>query len=287
MRREGPQRVRGSTKLDRSEKLQKVLARVGIGSRREIERWIEQGRVSINGKRAKLGDRVDSRQTIRVDGRVISGGNKTPGIRVLAYYKPEGEVCTRSDPQGRPTVFDHLPKLADGRWIAVGRLDINTTGLILFTTDGELANRLMHPSHEIEREYAVQVSGKVDREKVHRLRTGVELEDGAARFDSVREAGRKGGTHWYHVTLKEGRRREVRRLWHAVGVKIIRLIRIRYGPTHLPRPLQAGHWEELDRRATAALLAAAGLLRGPRKRESPVQPGPKIYLRVGKPRLIR
>lgn len=279
--------MREFTKLDRSEKLQKVLARLGIGSRREIERWIEQGRVSVDGKRAKLGDRVETRHTIRVDGRVISGGNITPASRVLAYYKPEGEVCTRSDPQGRPTVFDHLPKPADGRWVAVGRLDINTTGLILFTTNGELANRLMHPSHEIEREYAVQVSGKVDHEKLHRLRTGVELEDGPARFNSVREAGREGGTRWYHVTLKEGRRREVRRLWHAVGVKIIRLIRIRYGPTRLPRRLRAGHWEELDRRATAALLAAAGLRRGPRKRESWVQPRPKTYLRAEKPRLIR
>lgn len=241
------------------ERLQKVLARKGVGSRREIERWIEQGRVLVDGKRAKLGDRVEPHQIIRVDRRVIPTSKTSPAQRILAYHKPEGEVCTRSDPEGRPTVFGNLPKLHSGRWVAVGRLDINTSGLLLFTTDGELAHRLMHPSQEIEREYAVRIFGKVDDETLHRLQTRVELEDGPARFDSLRDAGGEGANHWYHVTLTEGRKREVRRLWEAVGVRVSRLIRIRYGPIRLRRGLRAGHWEELDRVAVGALLAAAGL----------------------------
>lgn len=249
-----------------SEKLQKVLARIGIGSRREIERWIEQGRVSINRKPAKLGDRVEPHQIIRIDGRVIPRAKTAPDRRVLVYHKPAGEVCTRSDPQGRPTVFDRLPKLHGGRWVVVGRLDINTTGLLLVTTDGELANRLMHPSQDIDREYAVRVFGGVDHQKLHQLKTGVNLEDGPARFDAIRDAGGAGRNHWYHVTLKEGRRREVRRLWEAVGVTVSRLIRIRYGPVRLPRGLRAGHWQELDRAPVAALLGAAGL--EPEKRNS-------------------
>lgn len=249
-----------------SEKLQKVLARAGIGSRREMERWIEQGRVSVEDKRAKLGDRVEPHAIIRVDGRVIPIPKTLPERRVLAYHKRVGEVCARSDPQRRPTVFDHLPKLHRGRWVAVGRLDMNTTGLLLLSTDGELANRLMHPSQEIEREYAVRVLGSVDDEKLRQLKTRVALEDGPAHFDSIRDAGGEGRNHWYHVTLKEGRRREVHRLWEAVGARVSRLIRIRYGPVRLPRSLWAGHWEELDRAAVVALLAAAG--REPTNRKS-------------------
>jgi 23S rRNA pseudouridine2605 synthase len=268
-----------------SEKLQKVLARAGIASRREIERWIEHGRVSVDGKRAKLGDRVESHQMIRVDSRIISREKTIPGGRVLAYYKPEGEVCTRSDPQGRPTVFDHLPRLSIGRWVAVGRLDINTRGLLLLTTDGDLANQLMHPSQEIEREYSVRVFGKVSADTLHTLKTGVELEDGPARFDSVRDAGGEGQNHWYHVTLKAGRKREVRRLWEAVDTKVSRLIRIRYGPISLPRSLRAGHWKELDQRAVATLRTAAGLQ--PAKRKASVQPQSKPHRRAAKPRVIR
>lgn len=270
-----------------SEKLQKVLARVGLGSRREIERWVERGRISVDGKCAKLGDRVDSRQIIRVDGRIIPHANITPERRLLAYHKPEGVVCTRSDPQGRSTVFDHLPRLRSGRWVAVGRLDINTTGLLLFTTDGELANRLMHPSREIEREYAVRILGKVDDQMLRKLKTSVELEDGPGHFDSIRDAGGEGANHWYHVTLKEGRKGEVRRLWEAVDVRVSRLIRIRYGPLSLPRRLPAGQWTELDHPRVAALLAAAGLEPDPTRRKASAQPKAKTYHRAIRPRMIR
>ncbi|MDH3513776.1 MAG: 23S rRNA pseudouridine(2605) synthase RluB [Gammaproteobacteria bacterium] len=242
-----------------SEKLQKVLARAGLGSRRQIERWIEEGRITIDGLPATLGARVTADQALRVDGRVIPAHTFQSPPRTLIYHKPEGEVCTRSDPQGRPTVFDKLPKLRGARWIAVGRLDYNTSGLLLFTTDGELANRLMHPSREIEREYAVRVLGKVSDDMLARLKTGVPLEDGPARFDAIVDAGGTGANHWYHVTLKEGRNREVRRLWEAVGAKVSRLMRVRYGPVALPPHFHAGRNVELDKDATAALYVQAGL----------------------------
>lgn len=253
-----------------SEKLQKVLARAGVGSRRQMEKWIEQGRVSVNQKRAKLGDRVDTTQIIRVDGCVVASHDNDESCRVLRYYKPEGEVCTRSDPARRPTVFDHLPRLSQGRWVAVGRLDINTLGLLLFTTDGELANRLMHPSHEVEREYAVRVLGAVDDAMLRRLVAGVRLDDGSARFDSIRDAGGEGANHWYRVTLREGRKREVRNLWEAVGIRVSRLIRVRYGPVSLPRSLRLGKWDELSESNIVALRQAAGLTpTGSKRRQSP------------------
>ncbi len=242
-----------------SEKLQKVLARAGVGSRREMERWIEQGRMSVDGKRARIGDRIEAYQVVRVDGRVVTTGKAAGRCRVLLYHKPENEICTRSDPAGRPTVFDHLPRLRQGRWIVVGRLDINTTGLLLLTTDGELANRLMHPSTEIEREYAVRVFGKVDESALRQLQAGVSLDDGLARFETIRDQGGEGANHWYHVTLKEGRKREVRNLWQAIGVKVSRLIRVRYGPVSLPRSLRAGKWHELDRAVVARLRAAVSM----------------------------
>ena len=204
-----------------SEKLQKVLARAGHGSRREIEAIIEAGRVSVDGKIATLGDRVEivPGLKIRIDGHLISVKESAEQIcRVLAYYKPEGELCTRNDPEGRPTVFDRLPKLRGARWIAVGRLDVNTCGLLLFTTDGELANRLMHPSREVEREYAVRVFGRVDENKLRDPSRGVQLEDGPAAFKTIKFTGGEGINQWYNVTLTEGRNREVRRLWEAVGV---------------------------------------------------------------------
>lgn len=235
------------------EKLQKVLARAGLGSRRQIERWIEEGRITVNGDAATLGARVTPDQTIRVDGRHVPMHVSQAKPRLLIYHKPEGEVCTRSDPQGRPTVFDKLPSLRGARWIVIGRLDYNTSGLLLFTTDGELANRLMHPSHEIEREYAVRILGKVDDAMLARLKQGVILEDGPAHFDSVVDAGGTGANHWYHVVLKEGRNREVRRLWEAVGVKVSRLIRVRFGPVSLPPHFHAGRSVEMDEAATAAL----------------------------------
>ncbi|MBP2166866.1 23S rRNA pseudouridine2605 synthase [Erwinia toletana] len=245
-----------------SEKLQKVLARAGHGSRREIETMISAGRVSVEGKLATLGDRVelDKALKIRIDGHVVSiNESATEVCRVLAYYKPEGELCTRNDPEGRPTVFDRLPKLRGARWIAVGRLDVNTCGLLLFTTDGELANRLMHPSQEVEREYAVRVFGEVDEDKIRLLSRGVQLEDGPAAFKTIKFGGGEGINQWYNVTLTEGRNREVRRLWEAVGVQVSRLIRVRYGDINLPKGLPRGGWTELELQPTNYLRELVGL----------------------------
>jgi len=242
-----------------TEKLQKVLARAGFGSRRQIERWIEEGRITVDNAPATLGARVSPDQTIRVDGRQVPTHVFQSKPRILIYHKPEGEVCTRSDPQGRPTVFEKLPKLRGARWIAIGRLDFNTSGLLLFTTDGELANRLMHPSHEIEREYAVRVLGKVDDDMLARLKQGVMLEDGPAHFEAIKEAGGAGANRWFHVVLREGRNREVRRLWEAVGVKVSRLIRVRFGPIPLPPHFHAGRTIDLDEEASAVLYDSVGL----------------------------
>ncbi|MBG2874372.1 23S rRNA pseudouridine(2605) synthase RluB [Proteus alimentorum] len=237
-----------SDKSQRTEKLQKILARSGHGSRREIEGYLQEGRISIDGTKAKLGDRIDVTTTakIRLDGRILNIREAQKDVcRVLAYYKPEGELCTRSDPQGRPTVFQRLPRLNNARWIAVGRLDVNTSGLLLFTTDGELANRLMHPSREVEREYAVRVFGEIDDAKIRQLTRGVQLEDGPASFRSVSYRGGEGINQWYNVSLTEGRNREVRRMWEAVGVQVSRLIRVRYGDIDLPKGLPRGGWVEL------------------------------------------
>ncbi|HHJ1277532.1 23S rRNA pseudouridine(2605) synthase RluB [Proteus mirabilis] len=237
-----------SDKSQRTEKLQKILARSGHGSRREIEGYLQEGRISIDGVKAKLGDRIDANSTakIRLDGRILSIREAQKDVcRVLVYYKPEGELCTRSDPQGRPTVFQRLPRLNSARWIAVGRLDVNTSGLLLFTTDGELANRLMHPSREVEREYAVRVFGEIDDAKIRQLTRGVQLEDGPASFRSVSYRGGEGINQWYNVSLTEGRNREVRRMWEAVGVQVSRLIRVRYGDIDLPKGLPRGGWVEL------------------------------------------
>jgi 23S rRNA pseudouridine2605 synthase len=239
-----------------TEKLQKVLARAGLGSRREIEKWIAEGRITINGKPAKLGDRIDLSANITIDNRpVILRPQQMEKQRVIIYHKPEGEVCTRSDPEGRPTVFENLPRLRNQRWIAVGRLDINTSGLLLFTTDGELANRLMHPSSEIEREYAVRILGTVDNEMIKRLKKGVQLEDGFAAFTDIQDAGGTGVNHWYHVVLKEGRNREVRRLWESQNVKVSRLIRVRFANIQLPRLLRPGRYQELEAQQVMDLVA--------------------------------
>ncbi|MGY3917039.1 23S rRNA pseudouridine(2605) synthase RluB [Aeromonas australiensis] len=229
-----------------SEKLQKVLARAGQGSRREMEALITAGRVSVDGKVATLGDRVEVNAVIRVDGHQVKTRAAEEVIcRVLAYHKPEGEMCTRHDPEGRPTVFDRLPKMDGARWIAVGRLDVNTSGLLLFTTDGELANRLMHPSHEVEREYAVRVFGEITEAMLQRLRKGVQLEDGMAKFNKIKPAGGEGLNQWFNVTLTEGRNREVRRLWESQEVQVSRLMRIRYGDVKLDRGIPRGGWQEL------------------------------------------
>ncbi len=228
-----------------SEKLQKILARSGVGSRREMEVIISAGRVTVDGKVAQLGDRITPTQAVRVDGHPVKLATEEEQIcRVIAYHKPEGEICTRTDPDGRPTVFDRLPKLRGSRWIAIGRLDINTSGLLLFTTDGELANRLMHPKFEVEREYAVRVFGEVTDAIIQRLRLGVELEDGKANFKKIKASGGEGLNKWFHVTLTEGRNREVRRMWESQGTIVNRLIRVRYGDLLLPKHLPAGGYTE-------------------------------------------
>lgn len=241
------------------ERLQKLLARAGLGSRRQIEAWISQGRVTVNGVVAILGTQVNGAESIQIDGQVVRLRPFGQRRRVLAYYKPVGEMSSRDDPEGRPTIFDRLPPLPDGRWITVGRLDLTTQGLLLLTNDGELANRLMHPSSQIEREYAVRVLGTVTTEMLERLRTGVMLTDGLARFDEVRDVGGDGANHWYHVILHEGRNREVRRLWESQGVTVSRLTRVRYGPVTLRRGLRPGHWDELTEEQIQGLRQAAGL----------------------------
>ncbi len=230
-----------------SEKLQKVLARAGVGSRRHMEVAISEGRVSVNGRLAQLGDRVEVGDQVRVDGRLVTLlTEEEQRRRVLVYYKPEGEICTRSDPEGRPTVFDHLPPVHQERWILVGRLDVNSSGLLLFTTDGELANRLMHPSSHIEREYAVRVLGELDEAKRQQLLEGLLLDDGLAKFESISLVGGEGANKWFQIVICEGRNREVRRMFEAVGLKVSRLIRIRYGTVTLPKQLKTGRWIELD-----------------------------------------
>jgi 23S rRNA pseudouridine2605 synthase len=237
-----------------SEKIQKVLANAGLASRRQIENWLRENRISVNGQMAKLGDRITPNDKVRVDGREIklikSESQKT---RVLLYHKPEGEICSRSDPENRPTIFDHLPLLRNGRWISVGRLDFNTSGVLLLTNDGELAHKLMHPSMEIEREYAVRVQGQVYEGMLQTLKTGVLIDDQPAHFDSITDGGGEGSNHWYHVLVKEGRNRIVRKLWESQGVKVSRLIRIRFGIILLPRELRRGKWMELERDMIEAL----------------------------------
>lgn len=244
------------------EKLQKVLAQVGIGSRREMERWIEAGRVQVNGKLATLGDRVTAEDKIKVDGRLISSRFQDgPRQRVILYNKPEGEICSRSDPDNRTTVFDTLPRLKGERWVAVGRLDFNTSGLLLFTTDGSLANALMHPSTTIEREYAVRIRGRIDNDMLARLREGVMLEDGVAKFSDI-QMGRgeeAASNQWYYVVLTEGRNREVRRLFESQGVTVSRLKRVRFGTVLIPSKVKAGQWIELNEKEVEKIVRMSGL----------------------------
>ena len=228
-----------------AERLQKVLSRTGAGSRRQIENWIREGRITVNGHVASLGDSLSGHERVAIDGKPVRWRAATP-VRVIAYHKPVGELCTRADPQGRPTVFTRLPSVKDGRWIQIGRLDINTSGLLLLTTDGELANRCMHPSSELEREYAVRVMGTVDDSVLCKLKKGVMLEDGMAAFTRIEARGGAGVNQWFNVILTEGRKNEVRRLWASQGLQVSRLIRIRFGPIRLPRDLMPGHWQELS-----------------------------------------
>lgn len=243
-----------------SEKLQKVLARAGLGSRREMERAISTGRVSINGKLARLGDRVTPDDKIDFDGKQVRmHPPNAQNLRVILYNKPEGQICSRSDPEGRPTVYENLPPLKTGRWVSIGRLDFNTTGLLLFTTNGDLANKLMHPSSNIDREYLVRVQGEVDNSMLQRLRDGVLLEDGVAKFSDIVEGSAEGSNRWYYCVVMEGRNREVRRLWESQGVRVSRLKRVRFGNIFIPSHVRAGQWVELNEREVAELCETAGV----------------------------
>ncbi|CAA6803236.1 MAG: Ribosomal large subunit pseudouridine synthase B (EC [uncultured Thiotrichaceae bacterium] len=242
------------------ERIQKILARAGYGSRREVESWIKKGDITVNGQTATLGQKITESAKVVLRGQKLRLSTKlktTP--RVLMYHKPVGQICTRDDPERRETVFDKLPKLSSGRWISIGRLDINTDGLLLFSNDGDLANKLMHPSSEVEREYAVRILGKVDPDMLKRMRDGVELEDGKASFDTIKFKGGEGANQWYHVTLKEGRNREVRRLWESQGLTVSRLRRVRYGDIELDRRLRAGNYEDMPARRMRKLYESVGL----------------------------
>jgi 23S rRNA pseudouridine2605 synthase len=241
------------------EKLQKVLARAGLGSRREMERAISDGRVQVNGELATLGDRVDKEARIVFDGRPLKADTGSKRPRVLLYNKPEGEICSRKDPEGRRSVFDRLPRLSGERWICVGRLDYNTTGLLLFTTDGDLANKLMHPSTTIEREYLCRVMGNASEHNLQALVDGVQLDDGVARFTDIVDGGGEGINHWYYVVIMEGRNREVRRLWESQGLQVNRLKRVRYGNVFIPSKVKVGMWTELPDREVDEVYEMAGL----------------------------
>ncbi|MBI4990422.1 MAG: pseudouridine synthase [Rhodocyclales bacterium] len=236
------------------QKLHKMLAQAGLGSRRELEEWIVAGRVSVNGKPAHVGQRIGPQDRVRVNGKPVNlkFAPRTP--RVLLYHKQEGEIVSRDDPEGRPSVFDKLPRIGGGRWVNVGRLDFNTEGLLIFTSSGELANKLMHPRYELEREYAVRVIGELQPEQEQALLDGIELEDGEAHFNTLMSRGGEGTNRWYHVTLNEGRNREVRRMFEAIGVQVSRLIRVRFGPVSLSPRLKRGMAHELPEEEVRALL---------------------------------
>ena len=243
-----------------AERLQKILANTGLGSRRQLEALIADGGVRLNGQTAKLGDRAQVDDDLVVDGRFYRVVSEDKSARrVIMYHKPTGEVTSRKDPECKRTVFDRLPNLHNNRWVSVGRLDINTLGLLLLTSDGQLANALMHPSSEIEREYAVRINGKVSDEMIERLRQGVELEDGLAKFDRLVDEGGEGVNHWFRVTVKEGRNRLVRRLWESQDVQVSRLIRTRYGPVALPKWLPRGKVHELTPKDVEELAKIAKL----------------------------
>ncbi len=252
-------------------KLHKVLAQAGMGSRLEMEQLILEGRISVNNEPAHIGQRIQFGDSLKVNGKPIRVRIDPPPARVIAYHKPVGEVVTHDDPQNRPTVFRKLPKLAQGKWQSVGRLDLNTEGLLLFTSSGELANNLMHPRFGLEREYAVRVLGALTKDEKQMLLSGVKLEDGMAQFGSIEDGGGEGSNCWYRVTISEGRNREVRRMMEAVGHAVSRLIRIRYGAMMLPRGLKRGAFMELDDADIRGLMQAAGGVRAPGERSEQQQ----------------
>ena len=246
-----------------NDKLQKLLAHAGLGSRREIETWISDGRITVNGKRAKLGDRAASDDRILVDGKLMYLNKRTDqALKALLYHKPEGEICTRKDPKGRPTIYENLPAIPGGRWVSVGRLDLNTSGLILLTNNGDLANKLMHPSSEVEREYLVRIRGKASDKTIETLtRDGVQIDGKTAKFESVvvADLAQEGTNHWYRVVIKEGRYREVRRIWDEVGHTVSRLKRIRYGTVKLTRDLKRGQVAKMAPKQLEKLVVSASL----------------------------
>jgi 23S rRNA pseudouridine2605 synthase len=263
------------------DRIQKVLAAQGLASRRHLEEWIRDGRISVNGKPATIGQKIDHRDRVKVDGREVELSHRAEPIRVLAYRKRVGEVVTRDDPEGRRTIFRKLPELEHGRWIAIGRLDVNTAGLLLLTNHGELARRLMHPSFALDREYAVRVLGDVDEALLERLRRGVKLEDGPAHFDWIQEGAGEGANRWFNVVVKAGRHRVVRRLWESQGLQVSRLIRVRFGPIALGRGTKTGSARELEAKELAGLLAAVGM-----EAPAPARPQSKKVKPV-RPRLAR
>ncbi len=264
------------------ERIQKVLAEAGYGSRREIEDWVVAGRVSVNGEPSFLGQKIGPGDRVKVNGKLVNlrfaAEQKKRGPRVLMYHKPEGEIVSKDDPEGRPSVFERLPTINKGRWIAIGRLDFNTSGLLLFTDNGELANRMMHPRYEIEREYAVRLLGELTEEQIKQLTDGIELDDGPAKFATLRDEGGEGANHWYRVTLSEGRNREVRRMFEAIGLTVSRLMRVRYGTVELPSRLKRGMYEEMTVEQVAQLTGKPleqGQQRPEEKRRAARQAGPR------------
>ncbi len=273
--RRTPERVNGRPAADAADgangpqKIHKVLAQAGLGSRREMESLIREGKVRVNGEPAQVGMRVRAGDVIRVGRRQVTVRDDAKLPRVILYHKPEGEIVSHDDPQGRPTVFEKLPAMRRGKWLAVGRLDYNTSGLLIFTTSGELANRLMHPRFEVEREYAVRIIGKLPDDKVRDLTRGVRLEDGMARFEELEERGGRGTNNWYRVVLREGRNRVVRRMFDAVGYKVSRLMRVRFGVVSLPFGLRRGGWRELEDDQTGRIVAWSETLVDPQQAEPP------------------
>src|SRR5688500_6257177 len=267
--RGGPKGERqGGSSPSKRERLQKVMAQSGHGSRRNIEILIAQGHITINGQVAKLGDAVGPGDKVKLDGSPIQLRFGVERPRVLMYHKPEGEIVTRDDPEKRATVFDKLPKVSGGRWVSVGRLDLNTSGLLMFTTSGELAQRLTHPRFEVEREYAVRVMGEITEETRKKLlETGVQIEDDICKFDSIEDRGGEGSNHWYHVVLREGKNREVRKMMEAVGLMVSRLMRVRFGSVALPSHIKRGMFREMEEEQVQELLNFAGMNEPPPKDE--------------------